>query len=464
MKVLLVRPPYPYGKQPFISKMTPLNLLYLASYLQRNNVEVKVLDMEVEQINLNNYIKEFRPEIAGFTSCTPTLKSADNIAKMVKKILPDTMTVLGGVHPTALPAETLNEFSSFDIIVHGEGEETLLEICKKYNTSEIYNINGIAYRVNGDIRVNPPRPLIKNLDELPFPARDLINLDRYKGQIAKGHTRDSYRLTEIITSRGCPKHCIFCATHIINRGGVRFRSAENVLNEIEECISNYKVNAFVFLDDTFVLPNKRFFTILDGIKKFKVKWGATAVANTISKDLLLQMKEAGCAGLLIGVESGSQRILDLIKKGITVDQVKKAFAIAKEAGIGTEADFIIGSHPSETIEDVEKTISLIKEIDPDILSVTILTPYPGTESFRLLEEKNYIFEKNWEKFYIFGEKPCWRTDNFSPEELVKLQKKILRSFYLSPRKIYKNLKNINDIKTLFYYLNAGMRFLNKILF
>jgi radical SAM superfamily enzyme YgiQ (UPF0313 family) len=469
MKVILVRPPEDSGvKTEFISVQYPINLGYLSAYLKERGISTEIWDYCVEKYSKDELAERVRiakPDIVGVTAVTSTVIPAHEIAAVVKETDPSILTLVGGSHVTALPAETLNEFPKFDVVVMGEGEETLFEICSAIKNGEsLGNTVSVAYRKNGESIVKERRPLIKDIDSLPFPDRDAVSLSLYKRSHAnRGISRKFLNIAELLVSRGCPYSCIFCAGHINYQSKVRFRSAENVKKEIELCIERYSVNHFTIQDDTFTLRSDLVYAICDVFKSHKVTWDCNARVNTVTYEMMQKMADSGCVKVSMGVESGSPRILELLKKGTTPEQIRKAFAAAHKSGIKlVEGTFIIGGHPSETLEDVEQTKKLMKEIEPDAVSVSTIVPFPGTEVYRIMKEGGYIGELSWNKFVLFGATPSWRTEHFSAEELVRIQKQALREFYMRPKYIMKMLSKIRSADELFYWMDAGAGFVKHV--
>ncbi len=463
-KISLIRPPSVIGRVSFLASQFPINLAYLGAHLRKEGYDVEIWDYEVEEYNEESLIKrirDFEPSLIGISCFTPTVINAHTIAIAIKKNFPDTLIVVGGVHISALPAETLEEFPQFDIGIMGEGEETLAELCKRVELRQpIERIEGTVYRTNGKTVVMNRRPPMKHLDAIPPPARDLLKIDLYKGQSHRGFSRDNLRITEIHTSRGCPVRCIFCASDVTSGRGVRFRSAEHVISEIKECVEDFSFDHFVITDDTFNLNTPRLKKIMKAFVNYGVTWSCNARVNTVSRELLQEMADSGCKGITFGVESGSPRILDLVKKHITVEQTKNAFKWSKAAGIKyVEADFILGSHPSETMEDVNKSIQLIDEIEPDILSFSVIAPYPGTAVYDMMRSKNLLNNDiQWDNFVLFGKEPAWRTENFSPDELVRIQNQVLRRFYFRPSYIYRQLFKKDSLSEWAYWIKGAMAF------
>jgi len=452
LSIALIRPQKGAGNYAFTASQFPLNILYLASNLERHGVKVSVWDFEVDRFSEHALIKrveEQKPSIVGISCFTPTILNGAMVAKIIKKRFPNILTVIGGVHFSALPERTLREFPQFDVGVVGEGEDTLLNLYQafiKEGPSALTEVDGVTGRDgNGQIIVKPRQKPYLSLDEIPFPARELIDFKKYTGMSHRGFFRSKYRITEIMTSRGCPNRCIFCASDVVSGKYVRFRSAQNIIEELEMCIKNYQFNHFAFVDDTFTIRRSRLEPILDALARFGVTWNCNARVNTVDGFLLERMAKSGCLGISFGAESGSQKILDLIEKKITVEQIKRAIRLAKRARIPkVEATFMVGSHPSESYEDVALTEKLIKETNPDHISMSYLVPYPGTKVNSLMKEYNLLPDKeNWGDFVIFGSVPRWRTQNFSAQELLSIQKRVLRKFYLSPNFILKRIKEMS---------------------
>lgn len=466
MKIILVRPSDPRVNVAILTHSSPINLGYLAAYLIKHGHKVEIWDYEVEKITDDGFVERIRqaqPSVIGFSCMTPTIINGHKMAYLVKKNFPNILTLVGGPHSTAWPKKVLESFLHFDVVVIGEGEETLLELCQAIDKKQdLTGILGITYRTNQGIREESRRPLIKDLDKLPFPQRDLLHINSVRrGHLSRGIS-NRLKSTEIYTSRGCPFSCIFCASRVTMGSTTRFRSPENVLAEVEECIKEYNFDHFIIADDTFTLNLDRAIKICQGFKKLSVRsWHCSGTrVNTVSPKLLKVMAETGCQKVAFGVESGSPRIMELNGKRINVKQVKNAFKWARQAGIKfVEGNYIIGSHPSETKEDLQMTIDLIRDTKPDLISMTMIVPYPGTKIYDLMKEKGYIFTEDWEKFVMIDQLPCWRTEHFSPEQLSNFQKKMTRSFYLRPSYILHILSRIRSMQEMRYWIEVGFGFI-----
>lgn len=419
MKILLIQPPF-YGFQNIISNRLYLGLAYLGAVLERDGHEVLILNGELyfEKINNENekvtinqdvynknfsashYVYEkmlkdiidFRPDAIALSFMTAGSKSAYFLAKQIKNVLPGIPLIAGGIHPTLVPEEPLRH--SFDYVIRGEGEDTAPELIKGLYSENlgIKKIKGISYIDNGKITHNEDRSFITDLDSLPFPAFYLM----------KDYEKNAYSCKGIITSRGCPFNCTYCASKLLWTQKVRFRSPENVVAEIIDRHKRYHISSFSFHDDTFTLRRdyvKKFCQLVLTLD-FKITWHCDTRGDTINLPLLKLMRKAGCRHIYLGLESGSPRIQKLIKKNIDTEKIKQAIRMARRAGILTTVYFMAG-FPDENEEDLLLSIKVMEELSPDFVIWSILTPYPGTEVWKIAEEKNLVDINNcdWENFF-----------------------------------------------------------------
>lgn len=464
MRVALIRPRMIGTDLEFISSQTPLNLAYLGAVAREAGAGVQIWDFDAERFSREKFcarLLAFEPQIVGISLMTPIAPGGARLAQLTKQTLPDALTVAGGPHPSAIPQQTLTEFPDFDIAVFGEGEATLKEIIERPGRHDFSGVRGVAYRAGGRMLKNQPRPLIEDMDSLPMPARDLLPTACYRGQSYRGFSRDFLNIAEVSTSRGCPCACIFCAIQVTHGTRTRFRSAENVVAELHHLVEKYKTNHIVFLDDTFTLKPDRLKKIMAALKKLSVSWNCTTRVDCVSVGLLREMVRHGCRGVAFGVESGSPRVLSLIGKRISVEQVKEAFRAARSAGVANiEADFILGVHPSETADDLAATEHLIKEIKPTTLFVATAVPYPGTPLWEMMQKEGLISpEPDWEEFVMYGGGDSWRTQHFTTAELHARQRRMLKKFYLSPGRILRRLVSVRSFQELLYYLKSGLTLL-----
>jgi len=329
--------------------------------------------------------------------------------------------VLGGPHVTFTAKETLSNYSFVDYVVRGEGEFTMLELVKSIKKGEEpKSVLGLSYRAkSGVIKENRPRPPLMNLDALPMPAYHLLPMSKY--------TFQGYRFATMVTSRGCPFKCVFCSSSRICGKRWRGHSAERVVNEIEFLTDRYKIKFIEFLDDTFTFDKNRVKEICNEIanRGIDVMWTGSSRVNLFNRELALKIKSAGCQIVYFGVESGSQRILNLMKKGITLEQSVKAIRLAKEVGINTVASFILGM-PDESVEEANATIKFATRLSPDYAQFTICTPYPGTELYDYAVKNNLLLTRDWSKYDTLT--PVMKT-KIGTQKLRELLSKAYFKFY-----------------------------------
>ena len=420
----------------------PLNLMYLASSLEEESYSVKIIDDDLLQKGYENVSKQaekLNPQLVGVTATTSTIKSALKYLELIKNILPESLTVIGGPHTTFMPYETLKNSDNLDVVVIGEGEETMVDLADHatQNIEDINDVNGIVYRdlKDGNLRTTEKRPLIKDLDKLPFPARHLVPFDSYG--VSQEQTGG------IITSRGCVYNCNYCSSSLIMGKKFRSRSPGNVVDEIEELIDTYRINDIGFMDDTFMLNKKRASDIADEIKArdLDLTFAASSRVDRVDKSLLENLKSSGLKTIYYGVESGSQRILDLMKKGITLKNVEDAVKMAKDVNLEVLTSFILG-YPGETEEDMNTTINFSTKLDSDYCQYSILTPFPGTPIYKDLIEKNLIDNEDWDRYTVL--KPILKYNELGlNKKLVerKLATAYLK-FYARPKYLLKHRQMI----------------------
>ncbi|MBZ9570980.1 B12-binding domain-containing radical SAM protein [Methanobrevibacter sp. TMH8] len=453
----------------------PLNLMYLGGMLEENSFSVKILDDDLYQEGsekISNIVSKIDPLVVGVTATTATIKESLKYIRAVKEKLPNALTVIGGPHSTFLPVETLNEEPNLDVVVIGEGEETLVEVADKYsiyeNIENFSDIKGIVYRdrissgridsaaidsnnvdidrISSDgiykgrnhnegfhgeqIKINEPRPLIKDLDSLPFPARHLIPFKSYKLSNQAGG---------MITSRGCPYSCNYCSSSLIMGKKFRTRSPDNVVDELEVLVDKYGLKDVAFLDDIFMLNKKRAKLIADEIKRrnIDVSFVASSRVNTVDKSLLESLKNVGMKTLYCGVESGSQRVLDLMKKGITLQQARDAFKTAKEVGVDVIGSFILG-YPGETSKEMDETINFSIELDPDYSQYSILTPFPGTPIHSQLNDGNLLSTNGWDDYTVLKSVINYEKLGLSKSFVERKLAKAYIKFYTRPKYLIKH--------------------------
>lgn len=462
MRLALVQPPHPVPSIASNLTQHPINLAYLAASVRDLGVESEIWDFSVDtydESDLRARLERFKPDAMGFTCVTPRVKSGAKLAAVAKSVNPDILTVVGGVHVSSLPEQTLAEFPSFDVGVLGEGEIVMREIMSRLlkggPKADMAEVPGTVARVDGVPTRASCKAGVVNLDELPFPARDLINFQKYAGSSSPGIPAMFDKVTQVFTSRGCPGECTFCYAGAASQR-LRLRSPENVIREIEECVERYHVKHVTIEDDTFTTDPKRAERIFDRIHELGMTWDCDSRVDSVDRDLLYKMGRAGCKKIAFGVESGSPRILKFIDKDITLPQIREAFRFAREAKILRTAFMMVGSHPDETLEDVEESVKLVKSIEPDIVMVYCAVPYPGTELRTQMKKEGLVFSEDWDYYDHVAGRPVWRTRHFAPDELVKVQQRFYRRYYLRPSYAVKTLMSVGSQSGLKYALQSGL--------
>lgn len=426
----------------------PLGLLYLAAMLEKNNISVQVLDAALINLSLEqtfSKIKDISPKIVGITVCTPDYSIIDKFTFLLKKEIPGLNIVLGGPHPTLDPEGVLSS-EHVDFVVRGEGEYIFSELCTSIlngELSQLASIQGLSYRANCEIVNNPDRPLINNLDELPLPARHLVPLMKYRNY---GRVYKRKPVGVMISSRGCPLQCIFCA-HEIFGNRYRFMSAKRMIEEIKLLQENYGVREILFREDNFTANRKRAFEFCDIIikEKIDITWMCLADANSITEPLAKKMKEAGCWHIGIGVESGNQKIQKVLRKNLNLDHVKDVFNFLHKAGLKTLAFFMIGNF-ADTAETVKQTIYYAKSLNTDFAIFTITAPFPKTELFDMAVRDHLITNFRLDQLSnnpsIFKQKiPILKTKSLTSGQLRNFQLRAILEFYLRPQQLFRILRN-----------------------
>jgi anaerobic magnesium-protoporphyrin IX monomethyl ester cyclase len=425
-RVTLVNPPYPHSPHQHMP-FPQLGLGYLAAVLEKNNYEVDVIDCQALRIHYDEFRREIskrQPDLVGMTSITLTYKSALHIAKIVKEVHPNCVTVLGGPHATFWDEEALQECPSLDVVVRKEGEYTFLELAQRLEAGKsFHDVIGTTCRKDGEIIKNPDRPYIENLDELPYPARHLWPLESLR------KVEDVFYLT---TSRGCTFWCEFCQAVRMFGRRYRWRSPKNVVDEIEYLNKTYVATQFTFCDDAFTVDKARTEELCNEIMKrnLRIVWNCGTRVDMVTKELLIKMKKAGCASVWFGVESGSQEVLDEMHKGISTEQTVRAVNWVRELGLQPVPNVLLG-FPGETKETAWKTIKFVEKLSPDNLAFfNIATPLPGTPMFDRVKKTGGLRTTDFDKYDC--KTPLFDTPTLSVEELEEISEKAFQSFYLRP--------------------------------
>jgi anaerobic magnesium-protoporphyrin IX monomethyl ester cyclase len=450
MKVLLINPPqtfYPGSDLP--SGNLPLGLMYVAAVLEKDNAKVEILDafMADEPVRkaedtveigmtydkIAEEIRARKPDVVGISNpFTCQTQHATKVADIVKEIDREIPTVVGGPHVSAVPEEFMAEARSIDFAVMGEGEYTMLDIVKlTEGKMKAEDVKGIAYRKDDKIIVNQPRSFLANLDELPYPAYDLVDMESYLNPKRIEYRSFKDRSISMITSRGCPFNCVFCAVHLHMGKAFRAHSVDYVVNHIKHVVDKYRVKTIFFEDDNMTFDLKRFDAICDRIikEKIKFKWETPngIRADYLTLDLLKKMKRSGCQSVFFGVESGDQHVLDdIISKSLDLNAVMNVAKMCKDIGLSTAAFYIIG-FPGEKKEDMLKTVDFALKLKNDYdvgMLLHIATPSCGTRLYYQCKEKGYIQENLTPRAFAEVRQtrgnPLIGTEDFTPAEVKEV--------------------------------------------
>ncbi|MHA1267591.1 MAG: B12-binding domain-containing radical SAM protein [Candidatus Helarchaeota archaeon] len=459
-KILLINPkfqktiysPLPDPIERSRGKYPPLGLAYLAGSLKQHNYEVQIYDADLEDRDYRGLIQKLKkeqPKIIGITTTSFTFLQAKLTARIVRKILPNSRILVGGPHVSIYPREVLSN-EEFDIGILGEGEETIIDLVKGLeNSKDLKTIPGIAYQKNGTFFQTEFRPLIQNLDEIPFPARSLLQNRKYFYPFAKRNP-----FTTVITSRGCPFNCAFC----LRASGIHFgrkyrtRSPQNIIRELEEIINYFQIREIFFYDDIFTLNQVRIWNLCKEIikRQLDIIWNCRTRVDTVTPKLLKIMKRAGCERIHYGIESGDPLILKNLRKNISISQIEKAFLWTKQNEIEAFAYIMLGA-PGETFYSIRKTMQLLKKIKPDYVGFFITTLFPGTDLYKDALEKGSLKNEVWKEFTrgTLKVQPLpFIEENYSKVELQKILKKCYQEYYFRPYFFWQKLKSLRSIGQL----------------
>lgn len=437
----------------------PLGLLYLHASLKKKDPlsDVLIIDGVAECLDseaLRQRILSFKPDVIGITVLTFQLVDVYRYASAIKEFLPKTLLVFGGPHTHLFPEEVLNN-PSVDYVLVGEGEISfplLIERIKR--GADFSDVPGLYYRdLNGNITRTKPPLFIKDLDDLAPPDFNAIPIHKYSSVMENELT------ATLITSRGCPFHCIYCDRPHMGKT-YRVHSPKRVVEDIFNCI-NMGIRNFQIFDDTFTIKRSRVLEICQLIKEqnLSLTFSIRARVNSVDEELLNAMKLAGCRRISFGVEAGSDQMLKALRKNITIEQVLLAFHLCKKIGIDTLADFIIGG-PGQTRADVEETINFALKLDPAYAQFTVMTPFPGTELYHMGLSKGLIKNDYWREYAKNPtenfETPVWE-EHLSREELLNLFGQAYQRFYKRPKYIIRELYKIRSFGEFYRKARIGLK-------
>ncbi|MBU2025116.1 B12-binding domain-containing radical SAM protein, partial [Patescibacteria group bacterium] len=459
MKILIINPPA-YKNKDYIREgrcmqtksswaalWMPLSLAYTAAVLRKDKHRIRLIDCIAGKVNLKKLTKtafKFSPGLIIVNTAFPSIKGDMRTARILKRNCPGVKIMAFGLYPSLLEVKFMRQFPWVDFIVVGEPEWTTRELARALeNKAKIGKVNGLVYRdrTRKKIIKNKPQDLGRNnLDDLPFPARDLLDNEAYRLPI------NNEKFTLLSVGRGCPFSCIYCTANVYYGKKFRKRKVNRIVDEIEECLNRYGIKNFLFWGESFTLDQDYGEKICDEIlrRNLKIVWSTTSRVDTLNQRLLDKMKKAGCVMLGLGIESINQDILDKMKKGIKVEQVKQAIKMVKKAKIKVMGHFIFGL-PGETEESAKRSRDFALKSRVEYAQFYCAVPYPKTELGALAKEKGWVETKNVSRFDLTDS--VMRNEVLSSKEIKRLRDRAYRSFYLRPRMFFQALKEVNSLRT-----------------
>ncbi|MBN1356160.1 radical SAM protein [bacterium] len=465
MKVMLIVPPWTirdiraHDTQGIAGMWPPIGTLYIASVLRENGHQVVFKDgaftTPAEMVEL---VRRERPDLLGAFVIAMFWERTKSLYREIKKQLPGIFLVAGGHGPSALAEQCLRESPELDAVVHSEAEYTMRDLANRLRQGEsLDDLPGTTIRVNGEITCNPPHPFIENLDDLPFPAMDLAELDRYCPSYGQIRRRPSF---QVISSRGCKNNCLYCY-RLMGRHVLRFRSPGNVVDEIQHYVNRYGARDIKFWDESFTYDRDRVIGICEELmrRNIRVTWWISARADAVDREMLRWMKRAGCWCINFGVESGVQKNLDTLRKNLTLEQIESAVRMTHESGIKTFTTYIFGI-PGETFEEGLETIRFAKRLNSYITEFFPISPFPGTDLWDMAcRQKN--FSKDINNIGLLKEEIVYAPETMTHEQVSELRRRAFREYYIRPGYIWNYLTGMRswfELKGLFLGASALLKF------
>ncbi|MFH0802674.1 MAG: radical SAM protein [bacterium] len=454
MKVLLVNPPSVNGvrvvregrcmqrQDGWTAAWPPLSLAYCASVLRKSGIEAALRDCIIEKIDfesLKEVIRDFKPDLLVINTATFTIEGDLSVARLAREIFPGVHAAAMGIHVTALPDESFRAEPMLDYIIRGEPEETVRDLALAIQEGrDPLEVKGISFRIGGVVKHNSDRPFIGDLDALPFPAWDLVDLDDYREPLS------GERILLISPGRGCPYGCSFCAGKTYYGSKVRLRSPKNIADELAWDGTQFGVRNFLFWIESFTINRDHVLALMDEIisRKLDIRFICNSRVADVDREMLFKLKKAGCWMIAFGIESGNQEILDSMKKATLLPQAKKAVLMSHEAGLKVVGHCIIGV-PGESVKTIKQTMALVRTLRLDYVQYYCCVPFPGSDLYREALEKGWINTDRWDGFeqsYSVMDLP-----NLDSRNVMKWRKKAFLRFYLSPGTVFRILGEIRSL-------------------
>ncbi|HII15015.1 MAG TPA: radical SAM protein [Nanoarchaeota archaeon] len=441
MKVLLIVP-----ETDSHYTVPPLSLGYIAKDLIRNGFEVRILDGIKEKLNeqkMGDTAREFQPDVVGFQVYSCDVPAVNKYLKLLKEEFPNVLRIIGGPHVSGVKEAVFNDLNDADYAFHGEVEAVLPKFLKHYRTGDLHSLKGLIWRDKENVRANPPN-IEEDLDAIGMPAWELMNPNSYRGA-PQGAVYRNFPIAPILTSRGCPYFCTFCANHITHGRKVRERSVANIIEEIAYLQKEYGVKEIHIIDDNFANRKERVLEFCNEVKKKQLKFTLTFPngirLNCLDEEILKALKGIGCYSVIVGIESGSEKILKDMKKSLAPGIIKEKIKLIDSFGIDVTGFFIIG-YPTETRETIEQTIKFAKGLKLKRAHFSLFLPLPGTEITEQLIKEGKLKTVNWAG--LSYTKVQYVPEGMTEDELKRYQQKAFMEFYLRPKIILGMIKEIRS--------------------
>ncbi len=423
------------------SLWAPISLALCAAIVRNNGIEVKLIDCVAAKVTfygLSQIIKNYLPDLVIINTSTASIKEDLFTVNNIKNINPEIRTAIIGIQGTVLTEECFQMSPGLDFIVRGEPEYTVCDLALAIkDNKDISQVKGASYRKNGEIIHNPSREFIKNMDKLPYPAWDLIDLSNYTLPF------NNKRFLLVIPARGCLHKCTFCNSKVYYGNNLRLRSVKNVVDELEWAKNKFGIENFLFWTESFTLNKKYALGVAEEIlrRKLKISWICNSRVDDVNEEILGTFKEAGCWMIGYGIESGDENVLIKTKKGIHINQAIRAVDLAKKNGLQVVAYYVLGL-PGETKKSIKKTIKLANKLDTDFAQFYCAVPYPGSELYEEAKDRKWINTDNWTKFE--QNYSVLDLDSVTAKEVMSFRKKAYLYFYLHPKRLYRILKKVKS--------------------
>ena len=466
-KILFIAPPIykeeyaARGSEQTASILPPIGLAYLASWLRKHGHDCHILDGLAEPCTLDVIVQKCHAfDLIGITSVSTYALRVNQLLQTLKKQRVKAPIIVGGPHATILPESCLR--NGADYVILGEGELPMLELVKCLEQhADISGVGSLAYLKDGELMKTPRIPLIQHLDDIPSPAYDLLPMRRYHTSEARTKKQPSYSL---MTSRGCPGVCSFC-NKSVSGTKVRYFSAERIVEEFFLLRDTYGAEDVAILDDNFLADHDTVHDVCDRLIKnrFNKTWSVEARVDHVNNEILKHLKEAHCDFVAYGIESGSQRMLDVMNKGVTLEQIREAVKITKDVRINIRGYFMMGL-PYETLEDMESTIQFAIELDVDVASFSIFVPLPGTLDYKRAQktgtfpDPEYFLHRMYPEFN-FPDSLLYVPEGITAEELFEKHKSAYNRYYFRPKFLAKTLLSVRSFADIKRYAKGATNLL-----